>query len=59
MAENETTFEDVAKWMIERINERKTLYHQEALRKIKEKFGNDFVYRDEYTNLCIHKKSFI
>lgn len=49
------TDKDVAEWMIEFMGESHWLYQEVVARKIKEAWGDDFVYRNENGNLAISK----
>ncbi|MGF1619476.1 MAG: hypothetical protein ACFCUR_02540 [Rhodomicrobiaceae bacterium] len=53
LKEEEPDVEDVAKWMIEQIEDKKPLYQDNAAWEIKKKFGANFVYANENGNPAI------
>jgi hypothetical protein len=50
-----TTAIDVAKWMVERLEDRRFLYQEDTVYAIKHEFGDDFVYINGNGNLAIVK----
>lgn len=50
------TPKDVAEWMKGELDKSPRLYQEVAVRKIKENFGDAFVYQNEHGNLAIDKK---
>lgn len=55
MTKERLSAEDVAKWMLEQIGEKKPLYQDKAAWEIKKKFGSSFVYDNENGNPAIEK----
>ena len=47
---------DVAQWMLNQINKKRELYHEEVVYQIEEKFGSKFVYDNEEGNLAISRE---
>lgn len=57
MKENETiTPRKVAEWMVEQLMEDDELVQQDAAHRVKELFGDEFVYCDEHGYLAISRK---
>lgn len=48
--------DDVARWMLNRIENGEELYQQDVVYEISEQFGEQFVYDNERGNLAIDKK---
>ena len=49
------TANDVAKWMLDRLDNTPWLYQEDTVYKIRAEFGDDFVYSNESGNLAISK----
>jgi hypothetical protein len=47
---------EVASWMATEVGNRPRLYQRTAVREIKAKFGEEFVYRNKNGNLAIAKE---
>ncbi|MWA01337.1 hypothetical protein F8568_013270 [Actinomadura sp. LD22] len=52
----EVTPEDIARWMLKRIENGEELYQQDVVYEISQKFGEKFVYDNERGNPAIDKK---
>lgn len=50
------TAHDVAAFMLKRLNEDETLYQEEVVYEIQERYGDEFVYDNENGNPAIHRK---
>jgi hypothetical protein len=50
---SEITANDVASWMLEELNRVNYLYQEQAVWKIQEQFGKQFVYQNSNGNLAI------
>ncbi len=50
-----TTAQEVAQYMLDRLNETKYLYQEQVVWEIKKKFGDDFVYTNANGNFAIAK----
>lgn len=53
--EKKVSPEDVSRWMIGEIEREGRLSQSVAAREIRERFGEDFVYKNENKNLAIRK----
>lgn len=51
-----STVDDVAIWMKSELDKSDWLYQEDTVYKIKDLFGNDFVYINDNGNLAIDKK---
>lgn len=51
-----STIDNVAIWMKSELDKSNWLYQEDAVYKIKDLFGNDFVYINDNGNLAIDKK---
>ncbi|HEI9870808.1 DUF6953 family protein [Morganella morganii] len=51
-----STIDDVAIWMKSELDKSDWLYQEDTVYKIKDLFGNDFVYINDNGNLAIDKK---
>jgi len=51
-----TTAEDVARWMVEQLEEQQYLYQEVVVGQIAQEFGDKFTYLNENGNLAIDKK---
>jgi hypothetical protein len=49
----ETTPEDVAAWMVKQIGDNDSLYQSDAVREMRERFGEEFLYWDNNGNDAI------
>ncbi|UPK65312.1 hypothetical protein MYP14_08350 [Rhodococcus pyridinivorans] len=50
------TVDDIAKYMIERIQEDRIWYQQEAVQEIEERFGSEWIYINDNGNPAISQK---
>ena len=51
------TVKSIAEWMLKQLDEKnKYLYQEDVAHKIKQEFGDEFVYLNENGNLAIDKK---
>ena len=51
-----TTPEDVARWMLDELEEAGYLYQWEAILEIQSRFGDDFTYLNESGNFAIDRR---
>ena len=47
---------DIAKFMLERLNDSTILYQNEIVHDIQERYGDEFVYTNENGNLAINRR---
>lgn len=53
--ENSVTAEDIARWMLEKLQQDTELFQEKVVEEIESKFGAEFVYGNENGNSTINR----